>query len=89
MVTIILVSDSNKEVIYKFLDGNDNYKGQITVNKSDLADCKIKLNTFENKKAIWTCLIECNYQHNIQKRGHKWTLYILSCLSTKRENIYH
>lgn len=48
MVTIILVSNSNKEVIYKFLDGNDNYKGQITVNKSDLADCKIKLNTFEN-----------------------------------------
>ena len=42
MVTIILVSNSNKAVIYKFLDGNDNYKGQITVNKADLADCKIK-----------------------------------------------
>ena len=37
MVTIILVSNSNKEVIYKFLDGNDNYKGQITVNKVDLS----------------------------------------------------
>lgn len=35
MVTIILISNSNKEVIYKFLDGN-NYKGQITVNKADL-----------------------------------------------------
>lgn len=37
MVTIILVSNSNKAVIYKFLDGNDNYKGQITVNKADLS----------------------------------------------------
>ncbi|OYS22986.1 hypothetical protein CBF66_07910 [Lactobacillus taiwanensis] len=37
MVTIILVSNSNKEVIYKFLDGNNNYKGQITVNKADLS----------------------------------------------------
>ncbi len=37
MVTITLVSNSNKEVIYKFLDGNDNYKGQITVNKADLS----------------------------------------------------
>ena len=37
MVTIILVSNSNKEVIYKFLNGNDNYKGQITVNKVDLS----------------------------------------------------
>lgn len=37
MVTIILVSNSNKEVIYKFLDGNNNYKGQITVNKTNLS----------------------------------------------------
>ncbi|WP_289758560.1 hypothetical protein [Lactobacillus taiwanensis] len=37
MVTIILVSNSNKEVIYKFLDGNNKYKGQITVNKADLS----------------------------------------------------
>lgn len=29
--------NSNKAVIYKFLDGNDNYKGQITVNKADLS----------------------------------------------------
>lgn len=37
MVTIILISNSHKEVIYKIIDGNDKYKGQITVNKSDLS----------------------------------------------------
>ena len=37
MVTIILIFNSNKEVTYKLLDGNNNYKGQITVNKADLS----------------------------------------------------
>lgn len=37
MVTIILISNSKEEVTYKLLDGNNNYRGQITVNKSDLS----------------------------------------------------
>ena len=37
MVTIILLSNSDEEVSYKFVDGNSNYKGELTVNKTDLS----------------------------------------------------
>lgn len=34
---MVLVSNSDKEVIYKIIDGNEKYKGQITANRVNLS----------------------------------------------------
>lgn len=74
MVTIILVSNSNKEVIYKFLNGNDNYKGQITINKADLSyklkDKEKFTNSYETQayRLVQRC-IELNKYPPIASKG--------------------
>lgn len=74
MVTIILLSNNDQQVIYKFVDGNNNYRGQITVNKSDLSyklkDKEAFTNSYETQayRLIKEC-IKLNKYPNTASKG--------------------
>lgn len=74
MVTIVLLSNSDQQVIYKFVDGNNNYRGQITVNKSDLSyklkDKEAFTNSYETQayRLIMEC-IKLNKYPNTASKG--------------------
>lgn len=73
MVTIVLIINSKNTVTYNLIDGNEDYRGQITVNKSDLS-FKLKgkktfTNSYETQgyRLIKECIIANKFPEKASK----------------------